>query len=232
MVSNIPSGVLFCVAVNKSTMSLANVVAEMHRYRSEPTARGRYLGKSRSIMRQIAKALSQMHSKGIIHGFVDSSNIGKFDGRWKISCLPGSVARGDSFTSYRLGLHSPPEAFILMQNQDSSQIVASLAPSIEADPTVDIWAYGKLMYEVLTGDHLFAAFSDNDDPFAASCCVQAWNSANIRHLTHRLAEEGISSSGIDLITCCLSPIKSARPRSMLEVIEHPFWRDKNAFNTG
>lgn len=233
MEANIPSSVSHCVSANKSSMSLANVVAEMqrkHRYRADITSRGRYLGKSRSIMRQIAKALSQLHSNNIVHGFVDSIHIGKFGGRWKLSGLPGSVVRGDNFTTSRLGLHSPPEAFVLMHSKDTSEKIAALAPSLEADPAVDIWAYGKLLYEVLTGETLFMTFSEDSNQFSALKCIQTWSDGNLSTVSDKLAEEGISSTGVDLISCCLCPISSARPRSMLDIIRHPFWRDKNAFN--
>ncbi|KAL7537516.1 hypothetical protein ACHAXR_007868 [Thalassiosira sp. AJA248-18] len=233
--ANSPCGVAiqYCVAVNKSMMSLANVVAGMpnyHRYRSDSTILGRYFGKSRSIIRPIAQALTQMHAIDIIHGLVDSNHIGKFGGRWKILGLPGSIIRGENFAPCRLGLHSPPEAFVLAHSKRSRGFShTSFAPSVKAEPSVDVWAFGKLMYEVLVGESLFMVFSDNDN-FCASRCILTWNDENLKKVSNKLLDERIGSTGVDLISCCLCPKKSARTKSMSDILQHPFWRDENAFN--
>eukprot|EP00571_Detonula_confervacea_P002606 CAMPEP_0172321962 /NCGR_PEP_ID=MMETSP1058-20130122/44726_1 /TAXON_ID=83371 /ORGANISM="Detonula confervacea, Strain CCMP 353" /LENGTH=1322 /DNA_ID=CAMNT_0013037589 /DNA_START=174 /DNA_END=4139 /DNA_ORIENTATION=+ len=143
--ATIPFGVLIrcCVAFDKPLMSLASVVSGMptyHRCRSDLSILGRYFGKSRSIMRHIAEALNELHGKNIIHGLVDSYHINKFGERWKITGLPGSVVRGEQFATCRLGLHSPPEAFVLVHSKHSHALnLASLAPSLKAEPTVDVW---------------------------------------------------------------------------------------------
>jgi len=234
--ANVPTGVSiqYCVAAHKSNLSLASVVAGMtnyHGYRSDFTILGRYFGKSRSIMRQIAKALCKLHAKNIIHGQVDSTHMGKFGERWKITGLPGSVVRGEQFVTSRLGLHSPPEAYVLAHSKHSDELnLASLAPSLKAEPTVDIWAFGKLMYEVLVGESLFMVFSERDDCIHASKYILKWNEAHLRKVSTKLSEERIGLMGVDLILRCLCPIKSARIRSMLDILQHPFWRDDKAFN--
>merc|ERR1712086_608694 len=104
-----------------------------HGYRSNSTILGRYLGKSRSIMRRIAKALHKLHSANIVHGKMDSRHIGKFGDRWKITGLPGSVVAGGRFGISRLGLHSPPEAYVFAHSTRSDELGrALLAPLLTA----------------------------------------------------------------------------------------------------
>jgi len=226
MEANIPSGVSleYCVAVNKSTMSLASVVSGMPshvRAKAGITVLGRYFGKIRSIMHRIAQALKQMHAKNIIHGHLDSYQIGKFDGRWKVTGLPGSLVTGGHFMSSRLGLHSPPEAFVIAHSKYShEQSVVTLAPSLTAEPSADVWAFGKLLYEVLVGESLFMEFSD----------ILLWNDDNLSRALDKLMEERVGATGVDLIARCLCPIKSARANSMSDIIRHSFWKDENAFN--
>jgi len=169
--------------------------------------------------------------KKIIHGHVDSHHIGKFRERWKVIGLPGSAVGGEQFETSRLGLHSPPEAYVSAHSKHSDGLsIASLAPSLKAEPAVDIWAFGKLMYEILVGESLFGDFSERDDLVHASKCILTWNDGHLREVSNKLFEERIGSTGVDLISCCLRPTKSARTRSMSDILQHPFWRDDNAFN--
>jgi len=225
--------ILRCIAVDRPAMSLAHVVAAMpnhHRYRSNLSVLGRYFGKSRAILRQVAKALNQLHRENIIHGLVDLDHIGKMGEGWIITGLPGSIVIGNHFATCRMGLHSPPEAFILAQNKLSHEPnLASLAPSLKAEATVDIWAFGKLMYEVFAGESLFMIFLEEVQNRNASECILAWSDAHLREVSIKLLEHRIGSSGVDLVLGCLSPKRSTRTKSMVDILHHPFWRDEKAF---
>ena len=147
-------------------MSLACVVSGIptnHRCRSDLRVLGRYFGKTRSIMRHIAEALNELHGQSIIHGLVNSSQTQKFGDTWKLAGLPGSAVRGEQFAACRPGLHSPPEAFILVRSKRSHEpTFALLAPSLIAEPFIDTWAFGKLIYEVLFRESLFMGLLDSD----------------------------------------------------------------------
>ena len=211
------------ISAKKTPTSLASVIEEMSHER-----RIKHFRTSRSILRGIAKSLSKLHGQGIIHGSLDIQNVGKFGKCWKLMDLPGSVAVNELFTACRVGLHSPPEAFITARCKiNHERNIASIAPTLAADPTVDVWAFGKLMYEVLVGESLFKIFSVEGSYLKSSMCIHAWNGYHLKKISRKLISEGINSSGVNLISICLCPLLSERCKSMSDVLHHPFWSDKN-----
>jgi len=216
----------YCVATEAPRKTLANVIAQMANY-----DRMKYLHKSRHLLHGISKSLHTMHTNNIIHGCIDSSTIGKFGSTtWKITGLIGSVVAGGHFPASRLGLHSPPEAFVVMRDKiDHERKFASVAQSLVAEPTVDVWAFGKLLYEVLAGESLFRLFlqkkmqNNKYHHEDASKCILKWS--DDRHLlkvTKKLLSMGTSANGVELISKCLCG-KHARAKSMEEIVDHPFW---------
>jgi hypothetical protein len=217
------TSLLHCISADKPRTSLANVTDGMPHHR-----RVKHFRTSRKIMRGIAKALSKLHGENIIHGSVHSHNVGKFGQRWKLTDLPGSVVTSELFAACRLGLHSPPEAFVLARcKSNHKRSIAVLAPSLVAEPTVDVWAFGKLLYEVLVGESLFKDFMENVSNINASKCILTWNDKRLEKVSRKLSSEGIAATGVDLILNCLSPLRSTRFQTMPDILDHPFWRDEN-----
>ncbi|KAL7489667.1 hypothetical protein ACHAW6_015363 [Cyclotella cf. meneghiniana] len=207
-----------CVAISMPTMSLARVVSGMpkdHKYRRDPNSLGRYYGKVKYVLLQAAKSLSHLHECGIVHGVVDSHHIGKFADVWKLTGLLGTIANGSKFPTQLLGLHSPPEAF------------TSSNDSLIAVPAMDVWAFGKLMYEVFVGESLFALFEEEGDSIIT---IASWNERHVATITDQLFDARIGSVGIDLITRCLCTRRGDRLSSMAHVLQHPFWHDAKSFN--
>jgi hypothetical protein len=217
----------YCISADIPVMSLANVLDGMSYHR-----RIKHFRKSRYILRAIAKSLGKLHGENIIHGSVHSHNVGKFGKRWKLRGLLGSVVTGELFSASRLGLHSPPEAFVLARcKANHEHHIAALAPSLVAEPTVDVWAFGKLMYEVLAGESLFKDFMEKDDNHHASKCILTWNDNHLGKVSRKLSSEGIAATGVDLILSCLCPLRSSRSLTMSDVLDHPFWTDENGLGT-
>ncbi|KAL3802358.1 hypothetical protein HJC23_007183 [Cyclotella cryptica] len=207
-----------CVAISIPRMSLARVVAGMpkdHKYRRDAHALGRYYGKVKYVLLQTAKALSQLHESGIVHGLVDSHHIGKFGDEWKVTGLLGSIANGSKFPSQRVGLHLPPEAF------------TSSNDSLIAVPALDVWGFGKLMYEVFVGESLFTTFVEEGD---SSIIITTWNERHVATIADELFDARIGTIGISLITSCLRTRREDRLSSMTHVLQNSFWHDANAFS--
>lgn len=211
------------ISAKKPSTSLPNVIEGMSHER-----RIKHFRTSRSILRGIAKSLSKLHGQGIIHGSLSIQNVGNFGKYWKLMDLPGSVAINEIFTACRLGVHSPPEAFITARcKTNHERNIASIAPTLAADPTVDVWAFGKLMYEVLVGESLFKIFSVESSFLKSSMCIHAWNDYHLKKISKKIISEGINSSGVNLILICLFPLLSERCKSMSDILNHPFWTDRN-----
>ncbi len=217
----------YCIVADAPRKTLANVIAQMDSYN-----RRKYLQKSRLVLYGIAKSLYHLHTNSIIHGHIDSTTIGKFGStEWKITGLIGSVVTGDHFPASRLGLHSPPEAFVVMQDKIAHEKkLVSVAPSLKAVPSVDVWAFGKLLYEVLVGESLFLVFLQKKMKSGgkyhhqdASKCILKWNEVHhLPKITEKLLSMGTSTTGMDLISKCLTG-KQSRSQSMQEIVNHPFW---------
>lgn len=221
--SNIPFGssLLHCISADKPTASLADVIYGVSHRRKIKDFR-----KSRYILRGIAKALDALHGQNVIHGSVHSRNVGKFGKRWKLTGLPGSVVTGEPFDACRLGSHSPPEAFVVARcKANRERSISVLAPSLVAERTVDVWAFGKLMYEVLVGELLFGDFTEKDRSMHVPKSILTWNDEGLDKISRRLSSDGIAATGVDLVSSCLSLHRSARPQTMSYILDHPFWND-------
>jgi len=164
----------------------------------------------KSIMFCVGQGISNLHAGDVIHGKIDSHSIMKFGEKWKITGLCGSVLRGGHFPLTRFGTHLPPEA---------------MNPNFIAEPSIDIWAFGKLVYESFVGESIFAPFTEYDDEKLQLRCIAGWSNDNVKILTDRLSASGIGAVGIDLVCCCLR-MKPDRAQSMTFILRHEFWKEK------
>lgn len=214
----------YCIVAEEPRKTLADVIAQMSSY-----DRRKYLRKSRVLLHGIAKSLYHLHTNNIIHGCIDSTSIGKFGSTdWKITGLVGSVVTGDDFPASRLGLHSPPEAFVIVHDDHERKLV-SVTPSLKAEPTVDVWAFGKLLYQVLVGESLLRVFLQKKMKHGkyhqqdALKCLLKWNDDHyLPKVTEKLLSMGITATGLDLVSKCLCE-KRTRTTSMNDIVNHPYW---------
>ncbi len=129
-----------------------------------------------SLARQIAEALEEAHEKGIIHRDLKPQNIkASIEGKVKVldfglakAMDPGSdsASAGDLARSPTL-LNSP--TLTAVQGTQLGVILgtaAYMAPEQarggRVDKRADIWAFGVVLYEVLTGRSLFSAETVSD----------------------------------------------------------------------
>jgi len=119
---------------------------------------------SLSLARQIAEALEEAHEKGIVHRDLKPQNI-KASVEGKIKVLDFGLAKaveasGGGSTPSQLA-HSPTitlgatvEGVIL---GTAAYMAPEQAKGRPVDKRADIWAFGVVLYEMLSGEHLFAA---------------------------------------------------------------------------
>jgi eukaryotic-like serine/threonine-protein kinase len=119
------------------------------------------------VARQIAEGLEEAHEKGIIHRDLKPANIKRMaDGRVKI--LDFGLARafsGQTATEEQIS-SAPTMTAAMTQVGTVMGTAAYMSPEQargkEVDRRADIWAFGVLLYEMLTGEQLFSGETMSD----------------------------------------------------------------------
>lgn len=225
-----------CVAIERPRLTLDKVVEGMSKnggYADNQDLRRKYSAKICSVLRLIGKALRHLHSAGVVHGNVCLETCGKFEDAWKLLERLDVQATGKPFDPTRFRHAFPPESLELSAERegmvfDSNCAAVTFTNNILSDPSIDIWAFGKLCYESLVGKPLIefdtnANESPSDDVVALLQTVK-WDASNMEGVFADLLESGIEESGADMITSCLFPLPEERP-SMDEILDNPCWME-------
>jgi eukaryotic-like serine/threonine-protein kinase len=136
------------------------------------------------IARQIAEALAYAHEKGVTHRDLKPSNI-KITPEGNIKVLAFGLAKvlqadthSDSDPSHSPTITNPTlEGMILGTPAYMSPEQAKGKP---VDKRADIWAFGVVLYELLTGGHLFQRETTSDTLAAVLKEEPDWNCIPIK----------------------------------------------------
>jgi eukaryotic-like serine/threonine-protein kinase len=153
------------------------------------------LDEALSIARQIAEALEAAHEKGIIHRDLKPANIKITpEGAVKVldfglaKALEGEASVVDASESPTLSLASTKAGVIL---GTAAYMAPEQARGSGVDKRCDIWSFGVVLFEMLTGKQLFAGETISDTLAAVLRADIDWNllpantPANIRTLLRR-----------------------------------------------
>jgi len=222
----------YCLSVEQPGLTLDGVVSGMMKnsaYQQDTDLRKKYSAKVAAVLRLVAKSLRHLHSMNVIHGAVELQQCGKFNTGWKLMGRLDVQEVGSGY-QYMGGSMVPPEAVCEETAGDiidADAIPICISQKVLADPSIDIWGFGKLAYEVLVGKDL-VEFKDARHPaddVVALLDIMEWNEDNIRVAFEDLLDIGIPESGAELIASCLMPTPEARPSSMDEILSSPFWKE-------
>ena len=211
----------YCIAMDKPLLTLANIASslEKKRYKKDLSRLHRHIWKLRKVFNVIGDGIYFLHQQGVVHGNIALDTCGKFDDGWKLLNLIGVQNLGEEVVTSRMGFSIPPEGI----KQRSARINETLI----ASPTIDIWAFGKLLFEVLVQKPLISFDSSESIERQDSRLLKElgdWNEENLGYVVAELEMIGIGHLGIDLISHCLCH-REERPQSMQEVMSHSFWNE-------
>jgi TolB-like protein len=150
-----------------------------------------------SLARQIADALDAAHDKGIVHRDLKPANI-KITPAGVVKVLDFGLAKlaggetADLSNSPTLTVGGTREGMIA---GTAAYMSPEQARGLAVDKRTDVWAFGCVLYELLTGKRLFAAATLSDTLAAVLQQPPDWTAlpkgtpAAIRELLHRCLEK-------------------------------------------
>ena len=189
-------GIRFLVLELVDGQTLADTLADVSRQRSQGP--GLPIRDALSIARQIAEALDIAHEKGIIHRDLKPANITITpDGVVKVLDFGLAKAAGDDSTPDLT--HSPTKT--LNHTSDGAVMGTPGYMSPEqargqvVDKRTDIWAFGCVLYEMLTGRVAFKGGTVSDTIVAVLGSEPEWDAlpgatpASVRLLLQRCLDK-------------------------------------------
>lgn len=193
----------------------------------------------RTCFMQLVKCVDHMHGKGILHGDIKPSNIVRIvklvAPSWTLknlesSCKLGLEATGKICSSAFL----PPEA--IYADSESGLVVVKSESHLEssgldyellfAQPSLDIWALGCVLYQMSTGKPLFQGGYEDNLTDKLSEADSLWDLAAWPDVLKNKKLDDVSDPiARNLIAQMLNKDPLKRP-SIKRVMQHPFLSGK------
>ena len=170
------------------------------------------------IAKQVASALDYLHSKGIIHGDLKPRNIVRVGTHYKLIDLDAAACIGERCGLKSSTAFSPPELLRTINAVDPKEAYCT------ADPSFDVWGYGVTLFQVITGQTLIHADSnDNGADNAQLKIIEHWTDDDRVMKLSRVH----SLEARNLLSHLLQKDPKKRFK-MSQILAHPFVSGKRA----
>lgn len=218
----------YCISIERPQLTLGGVVSGMlanEDCQTNEEVRERYAIKVFSVLRIVCKALSSLHSVGLVHGNISLTHVGKYETKWKVAEVLGLQKVGTFFDPDRFSPSSPPESVIPRHDSNKAHEV-TFRVDLVTSPSIDVWGFGKMAFEALVGEPLvlFDDATEFDDDHRALMDILHWNEFNLEEVAEKMRKWSVPHEGINLVVACLAPQPSDRPTAD-ELLCHPLWKE-------
>jgi serine/threonine-protein kinase len=187
------------------------------------------------IAKQIAEALEYAHERSIIHRDLKPANIKTTpEARVKVldfglaKALSNEAAAGDPSSSPTLTMRGTVAGVIM---GTAAYMSPEQARGIAADKRADIWSFGVVLYEMLTGRHLFRGETVSDTLAAVLKTDPDWKAlppetpASTRRLLRRCLRRDRKRRLPDIVDALLEIDERAEPEApAVAAAPKPLWR--------
>ena len=181
----------------------------------------------RDVMLQLSAGLLHLHeSCGAVHCDFKPMNAMQFGQTWKLIDFDCTVLIGRPAGRKGSTLVAPPELGVL----DGTQPVLRNPESdrrLLADPSYDVWSFGVVLYNLITGHPLFLTNCDDNLDAHGMWALLTWGLGHCKQLVDQHLSERSSILAIratELLYWMLQPIAADRP-SMRDIRMHSLFQD-------
>jgi serine/threonine protein kinase len=219
----------YCVVMEKADQSLKRIIDHNHIVGEDWDA-------IKTIFKQVVNAVDHLHKRKIIHGDLKPMNIMQGGGRMLLIDMDAAASfkeGDDQFAGTKYSsAYLPPEFLVIGQDGNAAVRVPPVGYAsdlqdppytlIKADPSLDMWSLGALLYLLCTGMNLFrATVEDNVGSDPDMRLLMEW--------TIQTKEECLSVVKDKLGRNLISLLLAKDPLKRLDcahVLSHPFLAGK------
>jgi serine/threonine protein kinase len=177
----------------------------------------------------IARCLHHLHARGMVHLDIRPRNICRFPDGWKLADLDAAADAGQL-----VGRPGKWSGAFMAPELARLALLRAPAAGLRAEAAMDVWAFGALLFELLSGRQLLASERTKDGLVGVGAQLELlnWRRIDKDRLALVLAENTAVSTlqqrnAQDLVSWCLNARPEERP-SMAEVLEHAFLSPERA----